>query len=286
MRFAIKRGLVIALGVLLQIAVSYLGYMFLINNIYWVKIFYTFIALILTLLLIKDSKNYAFTLPWIIILILFPISGAVLYIVLGKNKLKSKTLKNILKNDKESKKYYIPNNEIVNEINNNTRLKYICNYAKYPATCNNETEYYPIGESGFEAMVKELKKAENFIFFEYFIVKPGKMWDTILEILTQKVKDGVEVRVMYDDMGCIGTLKSSYPKKLEGLGIKCVVFNHLNPLAGVIMNNRDHRKILIIDGKVAFSGGINISDEYINIGSKYGHWKDNAIKIKGEGIIL
>ena len=129
-------------------------------------------------------------------------------------------------------------------------------------------------------MVKELKKAEKFIFFEYFIVKHGKMWDTILEILTQKVKDGVEVRVMYDDMGCIGTLKSSYPKKLEGLGIKCVVFNHLNPLAGVIMNNRDHRKILIIDGKVAFSGGINISDEYINIGSKYGHWKDNAIKIK------
>ena len=284
MRFAIKRGLVIALGVLLQIAVSYLGYMFLINNIYWVKIFYTFIALILTLLLIKDSKNYAYTLPWIIILILFPISGAVLYIVLGKNKLKSKTLKNILKNDKESKKYYIPNNEIVNEINNNTRLKYICDYAKYPVTCNNETEYYPIGESGFEAMVKELKKAENFIFFEYFIVKPGKMWDTILEILTQKVKDGVEVRVMYDDMGCIGTLKSSYPKKLEGLGIKCVVFNHLNPLAGVIMNNRDHRKILIIDGKVAFSGGINISDEYINIGSKYGHWKDNAIKIKGDAV--
>ncbi len=133
-------------------------------------------------------------------------------------------------------------------------------------------------------MLEELKKAEKFIFFEYFIVAHGKMWDSILEILEEKAKKGVDVRVMYDDLGCIALLPKNYPQELEKKGIKCVAFNRLNALAGVIMNNRDHRKILVIDGKVAFSGGINIADEYINIGSKYGHWKDNAIRVKGDAV--
>ena len=110
------------------------------------------------------------------------------------------------------------------------------------------------------------------------------MWNKILEILIDKVKEGIEVRVIYDDAGCIALLKKSYCKELESLGIKCVVFNKLNPISGVILNNRDHRKLLIIDGRVTFSGGINISDEYINIGSKYGHWKDNAFKLEGPAV--
>ena len=110
------------------------------------------------------------------------------------------------------------------------------------------------------------------------------MWNSILEILEEKASKGIDVRVMYDDLGCVTTLPSSYPKELEKKGIKCVIFNHLNPISGVIMNNRDHRKILVIDGKVAFSGGINIADEYININSKYGHWKDNGIRISGDAV--
>ena len=133
-------------------------------------------------------------------------------------------------------------------------------------------------------MLEELKKAEKFIFFEYFIVNHGEMWNSILEILEEKAKKGVDVRVMYDDLGCLSTLKSSYPKELDKKGIKCVAFNKLKPFAGVIMNNRDHRKILVIDGKVAFSGGINIADEYINKITKYGHWKDNAIRVKGDAV--
>ena len=110
------------------------------------------------------------------------------------------------------------------------------------------------------------------------------MWNSILEILEEKVKQGVDVRVMYDDLGSMATLKERYSKELEQKGIKCIVFNKLNPIAGVIMNNRDHRKILVIDGKVAFSGGINIADEYINAIVKHGHWKDNAIKISGDAV--
>ena len=144
--------------------------------------------------------------------------------------------------------------------------------------------YYGLGEKAFPVMLEELKKASKFIFLEYFIINNGIMWDSILKILEEKVSEGVEVRVIYDDAGCISTLKKDYNKFLESKGIKCVVFNKLNPLSGVIMNNRDHRKILIVDGRVAFSGGINISDEYINEKKLYGHWKDNAIKIVGEGV--
>ena len=133
-------------------------------------------------------------------------------------------------------------------------------------------------------MIKELEKAENFIFLEYFIINHGTMWDTILEILKRKVQEGVDVRVIYDDAGCIATLKKSYNKELEKFGIKCVVFNELKPVSGVIVNHRDHRKILVIDVRVAFSGGINLADEYINVDSPYGHWKDNGIRVEGEAV--
>ena len=157
-------------------------------------------------------------------------------------------------------------------------------FAGYPVTKNNDIKYYSLGELAFKDMLKDLKKAKKFIFFEYFIVSHGVMWQSILDILVSKVKEGVDVRVMYDDAGCIGTLKNHYDKELESMGIKCIPFNKLNPISGVIMNNRDHRKILVIDGKVAYSGGINISDEYININSPHGHWKDNGIRVVGDAV--
>ena len=284
MYMAIRRGIIIALGLLFQILLSVVIYVFLIEHIAFINIIYSIISFLLTLTLIKDSKNYSYTLPWIIILLLFPIIGTILYIILGRNKRKSKMLKSIVKTDKESKKYLTQDENIKDLYKDNSRIKYISDYAGFPVTTNNEVDYYPLGEEAFKVMLEELKKAEKFIFFEYFIVNHGEMWNSILEILEEKAKKGVDVRVMYDDLGCLSTLKSSYPKELDKKGIKCVAFNKLKPFAGVIMNNRDHRKILVIDGKVAFSGGINIADEYINKIVKYGHWKDNAIRIKGDAV--
>lgn len=284
MGMAIKRGVIVVLGLCAQILLSLLVYLFLIEKLAIINIVYGILGFLLMLGLIKNSKNYSYTLPWIIILIMFPLIGALLYIILGKNKNRSKTLKNIKRSEQENKKYLVQDKKIEDEIQNNSRIKYLTDYSGYPATKNNEVTYYPLGEEAFPIMLEELKKAERFIFFEYFIVAHGKMWDSILEILEEKASKGVDVRVMYDDLGCISTLEKSYAKELEKKGIKCVVFNKLNPIAGVIMNNRDHRKILVIDGKVAFSGGINIADEYININSKYGHWKDNGIRILGESV--
>lgn len=284
MRMAIKRGVIVLIGLVLQILLFLFVDLFLIEHITIISIFYGILSFLLVLALIKHSKNYSYTLPWIIILIMFPLIGTLLYVILGKNKNNSKILKSITKSEEESKKYLIQNEKIKNEFKNNGRLRYLSDYTGYPITKNNDVTYYPLGEKAFVIMLEELKKAEKFIFFEYFIVAHGKMWNSILEILEEKVKQGVDVRVMYDDLGCISTLKKSYPKELQKKGIKCVAFNRLNPIAGVIMNNRDHRKIMVIDGKVAFSGGINIADEYININSKYGHWKDNGIRIIGDAV--
>lgn len=284
MKMAIKRGIIVAVGLILQILLTLTVYLYLGEHIAFVNVFYGILGFLLVLGLIRNSKNYSYTLPWIIILLYFPLIGTLMYLIIGSNKNNSKVLKSIVKSEKDAKKYFIQDSQIREEFKNNSKLRYLSDFSGYPVTKNNDVSYYPLGEAAFQVMLEELKKAEKFIFFEYFIVSHGTMWNSILEILEAKAKQGVDVRVMYDDLGCLPTLKKSYPAELEKKGIKCVVFNKLHPISGVIMNNRDHRKILVIDGKVAFSGGINISDEYINMNSPHGHWKDNAIKVSGDAV--
>ena len=281
---AIKRGIVVALGLLLQILFFLFLYIDLAEHFILISGILKAAGFLLVLWLIKYSKSYSYILPWIIIIILFPLVGTLLYLIIGYNKKSSKLLKRIVSSEISNKKYLVQDKSIRKEILNNSRIRYITDYINYPVTTNNDVKYYPLGELGYKEMLKELKKAKEFIFFEYFIIKPGKMWDSILEILKDKASKGVDVRVMYDDLGCVGSLNLNYYKELEKQGIKCIPFNRLSPIAGIIMNNRDHRKILVIDGKVAFSGGINIADEYININSPYGHWKDNVIKISGDAV--
>lgn len=284
MLISIIRGAIVLIGLALQILLSLFTNLYLTDHVALINVVYRIIGLLITLGLIRNSRSYSYTLPWIVIILVFPLIGTLLYIIISYNKKRSRRLKSILKSEEKSSKYLIQDESIRKEINNNSRIRYITDYTNYPVTTNNDVSYYPLGEIAFKEMIKELKKANEFIFFEYFIVAPGKMWNSILEILKEKAKQGVEVRVMYDDLGCFSSLKSSYPKELEKYGIKCVVFNKLTPVSGIIMNNRDHRKILVIDGKVAFSGGINIADEYINEKVKYGHWKDNGIKVSGDAV--
>ena len=217
---------------------------------------------------------------------LFPIVGALLYIVIGGNLHKSTVLKAIKKSEEKGNKYFIQDEKIKKEIEsqNNGKINYLMNYLNFPVTKNNNINYYKLGELAYPEMLKELKNAKKFIFLEYFIIKNGTMWSEILKILEEKAKEGLDVRLIYDDMGCIALLPTSYPKQMEEKGIKCIAFNKLNPFLGVIMNNRDHRKMMIIDGKTVFSGGMNLADEYINLEHPYGKWKDNGIKITGEAV--
>ena len=144
--------------------------------------------------------------------------------------------------------------------------------------------YYPLGEDKFEAMLEELEKAEDFIFMEYFIIEEGYMWGRILDVLTRKAKDGVDIRVMYDGMCEMSTLPVNYWKLLEKEGVKAKAFSPIRPFVSSHYNYRDHRKILVIDGKVAFNGGVNLADEYINRKERFGHWKDTAVMVKGPAV--
>ena len=160
--------------------------------------------------------------------------------------------------------------------------RYIENTAVCPPFGNTEVKYFPLGDDMFPALLEELERAEKYIFLEYFIIGEGRMWDSILEILKRKAAAGVDVRVIYDDMGCIMLLPRNYADRLRKWGIRCHVFSRYVPVLNARLNNRDHRKIGIVDGKVAFTGGVNLADEYINEKNRFGHWKDNAVMLRGD----
>jgi cardiolipin synthase len=157
------------------------------------------------------------------------------------------------------------------------------NFTGFPVYSNTRQVYLDSGESYFKKVLEELEKAQHYIFLEFFILKEGHMLNSIMEILSRKAQNGLDVRVMYDDLGCFFTLPQDYPERLARQGIKCFAFNPVKPVVSTLQNNRDHRKIISIDGKVAFTGGLNLADEYINIVERFGHWKDSAIMLEGDG---
>ena len=161
---------------------------------------------------------------------------------------------------------------------------YLTHQAAFPVHRNTEVTYFPLGENKFKEMKKQLRLAEKYIFLEYFIVEEGIMWNTILEILKRKAAEGVEVRFMYDGMCAFDLLPYSYPKKLQKYGINCKMSNKIRPFVSTIQNNRDHRKICVIDGQVGYVGGVNLADEYINEKERFGHWKDTAVLLRGDAV--
>ncbi len=275
--------------ILVQIFIIFAGF-------YWLseyqKFFFggfTLLSLILTIYIFNKPGNPAFKMSWMVIVLAFPILGGGLYLFIQTNigtigvakrlrhiftstksfaKQDPQTLSNLLKTDKD----------IYNLAN------YVLNSRNYPIYENSKATYYPLGENGFKEMIDQLKKAKKFIFLEYFIIEDGIMWSSILEVLKQKVKEGVEVRVMYDGTCSIALLPINYPKQLESFGIKVKMFAPIKPALSTHQNNRDHRKILVIDNKIAFTGGINLADEYINQKKRFGHWKDVVIMIEGEAV--
>lgn len=248
-----------------------------------------FISLAALLWIINKNINPAYKIAWIIPILLFPIFGGLFYIFFRGNRLSERQRRKMKSIVEKTKDALEPQESILQEIKSKNETaanqsRYIQNCAYSPPYKNTATEYIPNGELKFHRLKEELKKAEHYIFLEYFIIEEGVMWNSILDILVEKVVEGVDVRVIYDDAGCIFTLPHRYNKKLEKLGIKCRVFTPLIPVLSSKLNNRDHRKIAIIDGHTGFTGGINLADEYINEFEKHGHWKDAAIMLKGEAV--
>lgn len=236
---------------------------------------------------ISKREKGSYKLFWCLILVIFPVFGCFLYLfselessTWSTNKKFANTEKKgregraLIEDDLDKAKEAIP--EYI------TQLQYLDTYAGFPVCAGTKCEYLTPGEKMFEVLLKELEKAEKYIFMEYFIVQEGVMWNAILDVLKRKADQGVKVRIMYDDFGCFFLLPKDYQKQLKKYGIECGVFNPFRPFLTVLQNNRDHRKISSIDGKVAFTGGVNLADEYINAYEKHGHWKDAGIKIEGK----
>lgn len=237
----------------------------------------------------RHEKN-EYKIIWIIVVLAFPIFGVPFYFFTGEKK----PGRGFLKRLKKAEKFYDDyNKQRPGAIDAFAKLdprgaltsKYIIKDGNYPVSRNSGVEYYKQGEEIVASMMEELKKAKRFIFLEYFTIEPGQVWLPILEILKEKAKEGVEIRIIYDDFGSVAYLPKNYYKQLNEIpNFKCLKFNRIVPFFSMFMNNRDHRKMTIIDGAVAFTGGINLVNRYVNIDSPYGHWKDAGVRVRGDAV--
>lgn len=247
------------------------------------------LSVVMAFYVISKTDVPAYRMGWILIILIVPLFGGLLYLLIGEKRPARYMRLRLAKGMKSHDVMAVQDPEVQRELREKSPraagcASYISNCARYPVWKNTQVKYHPLGEYQYADMLEELKKAKKFIFLEYFIIEEGEMWNTILDILSEKVKEGVDVRVIYDDMGCLTKIPSNYYEKIEKRGIKCLVFNPVIPIISVVMNNRDHRKIMIIDGDTAFTGGINLADEYINHRVRFGHWKDSGIMLKGDAV--
>lgn len=284
-KFLMSRVVIVALLILFQLFFICLA---VLKFSEYMGAFYGIFALIdfaVVCKIINTRENPSYKIAWIIPILALPPFGVAMYLLFRGNEL-SKKLKKILANTYALMS--IPQNDdfgrVYDTLDNTAARRqsdYIKNSSSCPPYVDTDVEYYPTGEDFLPALLETLEKAEKYIFLEYFIIERGKMWDSIHEILNRKVKSGVDVRVIYDDMGCINHLSTSFCRELNSEGIKCRVFNRFIPVLSARLNNRNHRKICVVDGKWGFTGGVNLADEYINETHPYGYWKDNAVKISG-----
>ena len=247
------------------------------------------LSILVVIYIMNRSDNPSVKLGWIVVILLFPLFGGLLYLTIGGKQPISYLRRKLEPMIEESARHLKADPKIEQELKEKdgstaSQIYYLEHQSGFPAYKDSKVDYYPSGEDCFKVMAEELRKAKEYIYLEYFIIEEGIMWNTILDILEEKVKEGVDVRVMYDDVGCIFNLPSHYADFLRKKGIKCIVFNRYIPIFSTVFNNRDHRKILVIDGDVAFTGGINFADEYINEKMRFGHWKDTGFMLRGEAV--
>lgn len=292
-RLISSRLFIVALLILVQF-LFLLGVMvYLGTGAYWVTHLFNIISILVVLWILSKGDNPSFKIAWIIIIMAVPLLGGIFYLMFGNKRISrwmqrqigeysaiiSRT-QQMERSDHEACVEQLAQADPMQA----REAQYIYNMSRLPLTTNTRCTYLPLGEDLFAELLRQLPQARRFIFLEYFIIQEGQMWDSILEILEQKVREGVEVRLLYDDMGCIQTLPNRYELFLRTKGIKVGVFNPFRPRLTSSTNYRDHRKICVIDGNVGFTGGINLADEYINARERFGHWKDTAVMLEGEGV--
>lgn len=287
-RIIFSRTMVTVLLILMQIYYMFLifGYMKYSEPI---KTLFDILGAAAIVYIINSEDNPAFKLAWIVPICLMPFFGVAFYIFISTNPGSRSLQKQVTARVDETKQLLRTEYRVLEKMKKEgSGFRNLGHYIQtqnfFPTYDHTKVDFFSVGENKYEDMLVELKKAKTFIFLEYFAINKGEVWSRVLEILEEKVKHGVEVRVLYDGMGSLLGLPANYARELQKLGIKAKVFSPIKPLLSTHQNNRDHRKILIIDGKVAYNGGINLADEYMNKIQRFGHWKDTAVKLEGEAV--
>ena len=285
----LKRMFFSALAILLQAV--FMVYMFTRLNEYAAAINTTtsVLAIILVLGLYNREQTASMTTPWIILILAFPIMGVSLYLLVGLNGAPNKMRARFEEVDSMLLPCLPENADILSDMYEKVPQAagistYLAKNALYPVYQNTDVTYYDQASKGLEAQLSDLSKARKFIFMEYHAIEDKESWHRIQKVLTERVQAGVEVRVFYDDMGSIFFIDRDFSEKMEKLGIKCRVFNPVAPAFNMFLNNRDHRKITVIDGKIAYTGGYNLANEYFNVTHPYGIWKDTGIRLEGDAV--
>lgn len=287
MYYLFHRTAVVALLLLLQIALIAVVVVRFSQYFVYFYFFCVLLSVLEVLYIINRRDDPGYKIAWITVILIMPMFGGLFYLVCGggqitkhtrkKMEAMSRHMKNALEQDCKAEELAPFGKDAVNQ------ARYLEHTVHCPLYTNTDTTYYPLGDDVYEPMLAELRRAERYIFLEYFIITPGKFWNSILDILEEKARAGVDVRLIYDDVGSLYTLPKGYDRELERRGIRCRVFNRFRPVLSVRLNNRDHRKLCIVDGHTALTGGFNLADEYINERERFGHWKDSAIMLRGEG---
>ena len=281
--------LITALLLLLQIAML-MTVLFWLNN--YANLYYEgsfLLGIICTIFIMNGQSNPAYKTSWIIIIMAFPVAGTLIYLYMKYNFGTLATKKVTSDIGRETKRFAMTDERVIHDIREEhsdlEKMAFYLDKKGNAATYENSSmEYFPLGDDALEPILTELEAAKKFIFMEFFMVEEGVFFDRILEVLERKAKEGVEVRFMYDGFGCAALLPRNYTEVLEKKGIQARCFSKIYPFLSTHYNNRDHRKIIVVDGRCAFTGGINLCDEYINAIEKYGHWKDNVVMVKGEAV--
>lgn len=282
------RTTVILLLIAVQALVLVLASLFLYRYVVYAMAAYSLVALFIVMGILNRPGTPEIQMPWIVMILLVPVFGGFLYLFVQLQPGIRILNKKVIAQTERMKSFSEQDREIQEEIcKQNPQMAGMTHYLQkvgFPTYRNNGLTYYPLGDDWYPEILEEMKKARKFIFMEFFIIEHGEVWDHVLEILKDKAAEGVEVRLMYDGTLQFASLSHDYPKRLEAAGIKCKVFSPIKPALTTYQNNRDHRKILVIDGETAFTGGTNLADEYINKKERFGHWKDTAIMVKGDAV--
>ena len=278
----------VALSVLLQVIWICVQAMKLNRYSTWISVATSVLTLVVVILLYGRRTNAAFKMPWIILILAFPVLGLGMYLLFGRKEATQLVRERFERIDQSLDGLLIQDKAVRIKLQQTDRMAaneaaYIWNYAKYPIYQNTDVVFYKEASEGIEAQKQALNQAKHFIFMEYHAIEDKQSFGELKEILARKAKEGVEVRLFYDDIGSIGFINTDFIQRMEAEGIQCRVFNRLMPVLNVFMNNRDHRKITVIDGKIGFTGGYNLADEYFNITHPYGYWKDTGVRIDGAG---